>query len=127
MYMTLPSSMLTPERKKELATNAELIVNNGKGILAADESIGTAGKRLASIGLDNTAENRIAYRDLLFGVSNELKPYLGGVILFEETIDQEKMDGTLLIQPLHDSGILCGIKLDKVNSRLRTMRLIVVC
>lgn len=57
---------LTKERREELAKTAEAIVANGKGILAADESIGTAGKRLTSIGLENNAENRRAYRELLF-------------------------------------------------------------
>ena len=54
------------ERRGELARNAEAIVANGKGILAADESMGTAGKRLASIGMENTEENRRAYREVLF-------------------------------------------------------------
>lgn len=57
---------LSLESRKELAQTAERIVADGKGILAADESIGTAGKRLASIGLDNNEENRRAYRELLF-------------------------------------------------------------
>lgn len=57
---------LSAERREELARNAEAIVAEGKGILAADESLGTAGKRLASIGLENTTENRRAYRELLF-------------------------------------------------------------
>jgi fructose-bisphosphate aldolase class I len=54
------------ERREELARNAEAIVADGKGILAADESIGTAGKRLASIGMENTEENRRLYREVLF-------------------------------------------------------------
>ena len=57
---------LNLQRRNELAKTAESIVANGKGILAADESMGTAGKRLASIGLENTEENRRAYRELLF-------------------------------------------------------------
>jgi fructose-bisphosphate aldolase class I len=60
------SLALTTAQKEALATAAAAIVANGKGILAADESIGTAGKRLASIGLENTEENRRAYRELLF-------------------------------------------------------------
>lgn len=70
--LTSPISMnaLTVERRKELAENAESIVAGGKGILAADESMGTAGKRLASIGLDNTEENRRAYRELLFSTAS---------------------------------------------------------
>ena len=111
----IAAKTLKVDRKKELAENAKKIVANGKGILAADESIGTAGKRLASIGLENTAENRLAYRDLLFAQAKQLKEHLGGVILFEETVSQVKADGSLLIQPLLDAGILCGIKLDKVK------------
>lgn len=57
---------LTKERREELAKTAEAIVANCKGILAADESIGTAGKRLTSIGMENNAENRRIYRELLF-------------------------------------------------------------
>jgi fructose-bisphosphate aldolase class 1 len=59
-------SALTEERRRELAETAKAIVSDGKGILAADESTGTAGKRLASIGLENTEENRRAYRDIMF-------------------------------------------------------------
>jgi fructose-bisphosphate aldolase class I len=106
---------LSLERREELARNAEAIVANGKGILAADESIGTAGKRLASIGLDNTEENRRKYRELLFSSAKDLKEYLGGVILFEETVDQETLDGTRFVQLLTDAGIVPGIKLDKVR------------
>ena len=57
---------LTEERKKELAATARAIVAPGKGILAADESTGTIGKRLATIGLENTEDNRRQYRQLLF-------------------------------------------------------------
>lgn len=63
---------LSLERREELARNATAIVANGKGILAADESIGTAGKRLSSIGLENTAENRRAYRELLFSAASNI-------------------------------------------------------
>lgn len=61
---------LSLERREELAKNAAAIVAGGKGILAADESIGTAGKRLASIGMENTAENRRAYREMLFSAAS---------------------------------------------------------
>lgn len=61
-YFTYP----TPELQQELRSIANAIVAPGKGILAADESTGTMGKRLAGIGLENTEENRRKYRQLLF-------------------------------------------------------------
>lgn len=70
MSNTKENSGLSIERREELAKNALQIVSNGKGILAADESTGTAGKRLASIGLENTEENRRNYRELLFSASS---------------------------------------------------------
>lgn len=74
---TLPTAIrcgLSLERRQELAKNAEAIVANGKGILAADESVGTAAKRLASIGMENTEENRRKYREVLFScASNTIK------------------------------------------------------
>ena len=65
---------LSLERREELAKNAATIVAGGKGILAADESIGTAGKRLATIGMENTAENRRAYREMLFSSASTSIP-----------------------------------------------------
>lgn len=73
MPMTSASSKslgLSLERRQELARNAEAIVADGKGILAADESLGTAGKRLATIGLENTEENRRKYREVLFSAAS---------------------------------------------------------
>lgn len=76
MPMTSASTVnqfgLSLERRRELACNAEAIVADGKGILAADESVGTAGKRLGSIGMDNTEENRRKYREVLFSAASEI-------------------------------------------------------
>lgn len=60
------SPNLSIKTRQELARNAAAIVADGKGILAADESVATAGKRLATIGLENTEENRRKYREVLF-------------------------------------------------------------
>ena len=78
----------------ELIVNAAYIGTPGKGILAADESTGTIGKRLASISVENVESNRRALRELLFTAPGALK-YLSGVILFEETLYQSTAAGTL--------------------------------
>ncbi|KAJ3069959.1 hypothetical protein HDU98_006975 [Podochytrium sp. JEL0797] len=98
--------------KAELAATASAIVAPGKGILAADESTGTIGKRFAAISLDNIEENRRGYRDLLFSAGPDLKKYIGGVILFEETLIQNDAAGTPFADVLRDQGILVGIKVD---------------
>ncbi len=82
-----------------------------KGILAADESIGTIGKRFESIGLENTHENRWAYRDMLFN-AKYLNEYISGVITYEETLFDKDEGGKRLVQPLFDAGIVVGIKTD---------------
>lgn len=71
---------LTPERRAELAKNAKAIVSGGKGILAADESIGTAGKRLTSIGLENTEENRRTFREMLFSAAGKFWPVILDIV-----------------------------------------------
>jgi len=104
---------LTPELKKELKRIAEAIVAPGKGILAADESTGTMGKRLAGIGVENTEENRRHYRQLLFTSGADMANSISGVILFEETLYQKADDGTPFVKILRDHGIIPGIKVDK--------------
>lgn len=105
---------LTPELKAELARIANAIVAPGKGILAADESTGTIGSRFKSINVENNEANRRAYRDLLFTASSEdLGKYIGGVILFEETLYQSTTDGKRFVDVLREQGIIPGIKLDK--------------
>lgn len=104
---------LTPELKKELKRIAEAIVAPGKGILAADESTGTMGKRLKNIGVENTEENRRHYRQLLFTSGADMTNSISGVILFEETLYQKADDGTPFVKILRDHGIIPGIKVDK--------------
>ena len=98
-------------REEQLKTVAKLCAAY-KGILAADESTGTIGKRLSSINLENIKENRIKYRDLLF-TTPDLNKNISGVITYEETLLHVKDNGEKLIQPLLDQGIVVGIKVDK--------------
>jgi|TARA_B100000963_G_scaffold354206_1_gene370259 fructose-bisphosphate aldolase class I len=91
---------------------ATFIVADGKGILAADESNPTCGKRFDSIGVESTEDNRRDYREMLFR-SKGMKGNIGGVILFDETIRQSAEDGTLLRDIINDQGALPGIKVDK--------------
>ncbi len=96
--------------------NLQSIINSltmpGKGILAADESTSTIGKRFASINLENTIENRQAYRDLLATTEN-LEQYISGVILYDETFNQADLDGIRLINKFKNKGIAIGIKVDE--------------
>ncbi len=96
----------------ELSATIEHIAQNGKGILAADESTSTIGKRFASINIDNTPENRCAYR-LLLATAPELENYVSGVILYEETFSNKDAHGNSVPKLLADKGILPGIKVDK--------------
>ena len=91
---------------------ANYIVADGKGILAADESNPTCGKRFDSIGVESNEENRRDYREMLFR-SEGMTDNIGGVILFDETIRQKAEDGTPLINVILDQGALPGIKVDQ--------------
>ncbi|EGF80173.1 hypothetical protein BATDEDRAFT_35107 [Batrachochytrium dendrobatidis JAM81] len=103
-----------PEKfRKELAETARAIVAPGKGILAADESTGTIGKRFGPIKVENVEENRRMYRELLFTAGAELSQYLGGAILFEETLFQKTAAGKPFAELLKEHGIAVGIKVDK--------------
>jgi len=96
---------------QSLETVARAMAAPGKGILAADESTGTIEKRLQSIKVENTEENRRAYRDLLFSAKG-LGQYISGVILYDETIRQKGLNGTPFVELLAKNGILPGIKVD---------------
>ncbi|KAF5473793.1 hypothetical protein F2P56_005752 [Juglans regia] len=96
----------------ELIANAAYIGTPGKGILAADESTGTIGKRLSSINVENVEENRRVLRELLFTTPGALQ-YLSGVILFEETLYQKTASGKPFVELLKEGGVLPGIKVDK--------------
>ena len=91
---------------------AAYIVEDGRGILAADESNPTCGKRFDSIGVESTEGNRRDYREMLFR-SEGMKGNIGGVILFDETIRQKAEDGTPLVNIITEQGALPGIKVDK--------------
>ena len=95
----------------ELASVAQEMVADNKGLLAADESTGTITKRLDSVGVASTEANRRDYREMLFR-SDGIAHYISGVILYDETIRQSAADGTPLTQLLTDQGILAGIKVD---------------
>ncbi|CAM9416785.1 unnamed protein product [Ectocarpus fasciculatus] len=103
--------MSLSEYKDELAQTAKAIAGPGKGILAVDESTATIGKRLASIGVDNTEENRQAYRGMLF-TTPDLGNYISGAILYEETLFQNHADGTPFVDCLQKIGVIPGIKVD---------------
>src|SRR3990172_2874081 len=89
------------------------MVAPGKGILAADESTGTIGKRFEGIKTENSEDNRRAYREMLFCASEAMKSYISGVILYDETIRQKANDGTPLAKLIEAAGALPGIKVDK--------------
>jgi len=95
-----------------LHKNAQALVQPGKGILAADESTGTAGKRLDSIGLENTEENRRRYRQLFF-TTGDIGDVLSGVILYKETLDHHDDDGTAFLDLLDEEGVIPGVKVDE--------------
>jgi fructose-bisphosphate aldolase class I len=95
----------------DLAEIARALVPPGKGILAADESTSTIKRRFEAIGVDNTEDNRRAYRELLFRTPG-IAEYISGVILYDETIRQKASDGTLLVKILAAQGIHPGIKVD---------------
>jgi fructose-bisphosphate aldolase class I len=96
---------------QELHKTARAIVADHKGILAADESTGTIKKRFDSIGVESTEENRRFYRQLLFTASG-MEEYIGGVILYDETIRQSSDDGTPFAEVLASKGAIPGIKVD---------------
>jgi len=96
---------------EELMATAKAIATPGKGILAADESTGTIGKRLAQINLENNVENRRAYRGLLFKTPGWEK-HISGVILYEETLFQAYDDGKTFVDQIKECGVQIGIKVD---------------
>ena len=95
----------------ELNRIALKILENGKGILAADESTGTMSKRLQNVNIDSTPENRILFRETLFS-SKGMTECIGGVILFDETINQKTNDGKKVPDLLSNMGSITGIKVD---------------
>lgn len=96
---------------EELRANAKYISKRGRGILASDESNATTGKRLDSVGVENTEDNRRDWRQLLYTAPG-LGQYISGAIMFEETLYQKARDGTQFVDILKAQGILPGIKVD---------------
>ena len=95
----------------ELNNIAKKIIQKGKGILAADESTGTMTKRLESVGVSSTPENRLLFRNTLFS-SDAMKSYIGGVILYDETIKQNSLSKNKIPELISGTGAVPGIKVD---------------
>jgi fructose-bisphosphate aldolase, class I len=95
----------------ELNKIALKILSNGKGILAADESNGTMTKRLESVNIQSSPENRLLFRETLFS-SESMIDCIGGVILYDETINQSSNSGKKIPTLILDTGALPGIKVD---------------
>ena len=91
---------------------AKKMCAKGKGILAADESTGTIAKRFKSINVENLEKNRLSFRQTLFN-SSGMKDYIGGVILFDETIKQKSTLGPTIPELISKHGSIPGIKVDK--------------
>ena len=98
--------------RTQLIETAQAIVTDGKGILAADESTPTIGKRFASIGTESSEDKRAEYRGLLF-TTEGMEEFISGVIMFDETLRQSTFNGGKLFSKLlSDKGVLPGIKVD---------------
>lgn len=94
-----------------LISTAQALVASGKGLLAADESLGTIGKRFEALGIESTPESRRDYREMLFTTPGAAD-VLSGIILFDETIRATDSTGKPFPQMLDDKGIIAGIKVD---------------
>ena len=96
---------------RTLESVAATLVADGKGILAADESVATATRRFDTVGIRSTEQSRRAYREMLFTTPGAAE-FISGVILYDETIRQKSSDGTPLAEVLSSQGIVPGIKVD---------------
>lgn len=95
-----------------LALTISKLAVKGKGILAADESVGTISKRFQAVGIESTEANRLAYRELLMTAPG-IEQFIAGVILHEETLYQTMKQGVTFPKWLAKCGIMPGIKVDK--------------
>ena len=95
----------------ELNKIALKILSKGKGILAADESNGTMTKRLESVNIQSSPENRLLFRETLFS-ADSMRDCIGGVILYDETINQISNDGKTIPSMILETGAIPGIKVD---------------
>ena len=93
----------------ELNKIALKIISAGKGILAADESNGTMTKRLESVNIASSPESRLKFRETLFS-ADSMKECIGGVILYDETINQSSNLGQSIPDLISNSGAVPGIK-----------------
>jgi fructose-bisphosphate aldolase class I len=96
---------------KEIIKTAKSLVADDKGLLAMDESNPTCNKRFAAAGIPQTEEFRRSYREMIITTPG-LGECISGLILYDETIRQQKKDGTLFIKAITDLGIISGIKVD---------------
>lgn len=103
--------MLTDTRVEKLNEIARSLLASGKGLLAADESIGTSKKRFESVGVECTEEKRRDYREMLFTTPG-IEKFISGIIFFDETFRQNSSDGLAFLDILKKSGIIPGIKVD---------------
>lgn len=98
--------------EQELQATVEAMVQKGKGILAADESLPTIAKRFKAVNVESTEENRRAYRALLL-TTPRIGEFISGAILFEATLTQKADDGTPLPEAARRQGVVPGVKVDK--------------
>jgi fructose-bisphosphate aldolase, class I len=101
----------TRRMSQDLASVAAELVGDGKGILAADESVATLTRRFDALGIPSTEQSRRAYREMLFTTPGAAE-FVSGAILYDETIRQKSSDGTPLAEVLARQGIVPGIKVD---------------
>ena len=101
----------------EIEKIAKQILAKGKGILAADESTGTMTKRLSSVNVVSTNQNRLKFREILFSAEG-MKNYIGGVILYDETIKQKASSGKTIPELIKSFGSVPGIKVDTGAKKL---------
>jgi len=101
----------------EIEKIAKQILAKGKGILAADESTGTMTKRLSGVNIESTPESRLKFRETLFSAEG-MKNYIGGVILYDETIKQKTSSGKTIPELIKSFGSVPGIKVDTGTKKL---------
>ena len=101
----------------EIEKIAKQMIAKGKGILAADESTGTMTKRLSNVSVESTPENRLKFRETLFSAEG-MKNYIGGVILYDETIKQKTLSGKTVPELIKSFGSIPGIKVDTGAKKL---------
>ncbi len=97
---------------QQLNAVAVKMVENGQGLLAADESTGTIKKRFDSIGTESTFEKRRDWREMLFRTDKAMRDHISGVILYDETIRQTAKDGTTMVDLIRSHDSIPGIKVD---------------